>query len=717
MAGKDSKLWNLNEVSFEELVQIQGIGEKSARIILDKREELGGFRNVEDVRSIELGRFKQDMVFNRFTLDGETPIYGDDQEIGFGFSETGNHGEGLSNQGGVSSSEALTSVLKEICERLGRLESTQTSNQGNHAIPHKTNSISQVNNYENAKTEVRVPVPVFNTAASAEQQGHLDMCRSSSFLRPHGSRRLDSQSGRRSPGNGNLGTPPYDPAFRVGGPLQPGRNAGSLFSEPPQSQEPFFQPQFGGINYPPPPITFPPYPAPQLGNPPYFQNFAQLPVQTQPQNQIGAPKTKRRFVSEESDLEDMASHNSRVPSASYSNRNRGHDTPRGRMANLKVPKYNGMKDWNNFIHTFENVAKSYGWSEADRLQMLMGSFEDCAIDFISLQSDEIVSSYERVKLAMADSFGCSEPPQSIRRQLAGSTQEVKESLDEFARRVLKLSVRGYPKADGEMIQTLAVDTFLAHCRDKTAALSVMNRYPKRLSEAVAYMKEAISNFSAVNVIAKQVRQVSFTESSEPEDCPRVYQISQRVAPRGYMPSGRPLGRSPPPYGSKNRSRSRKLQALLDLLGSSSDEESFGIRDKSPGSRVVCFLCNRPGHYQNDCPERKNRVSRSDSRDRSPGSRVVCFLCNRQGHYQNDCPERKNKVSRSDSRDRSPGSGVVCYLCNRPGHYKNDCPERKNRVSFSDSRDRSQSPRPRSFSPSVTGDSKYRQGSALPLNGQ
>ena len=42
MAGKDSKLWNLNEVSFEELVQIQGIGEKSARIILDKREELGG---------------------------------------------------------------------------------------------------------------------------------------------------------------------------------------------------------------------------------------------------------------------------------------------------------------------------------------------------------------------------------------------------------------------------------------------------------------------------------------------------------------------------------------------------------------------------------------------------------------------------------------------------------------------------------------------------
>ena len=77
-----------------------------------------------------------------------------------------------------------------------------------------------------------------------------------------------------------------------------------------------------------------------------------------------------------------------------------------------------------------------------------------------------------------------ELPQSIRRKISSRSQEGKESLEEFSRLGLKLVVKGYQKADADIVQTLAVDSFLNNCREKNAALLAMQKGPLNLPLAV-----------------------------------------------------------------------------------------------------------------------------------------------------------------------------------------------------------------------------------------
>ena len=51
MAVQDQRI-NLNTATLEEIMQIPGIGEKTAQAILDFREENGGFSYVEDLLSV-----------------------------------------------------------------------------------------------------------------------------------------------------------------------------------------------------------------------------------------------------------------------------------------------------------------------------------------------------------------------------------------------------------------------------------------------------------------------------------------------------------------------------------------------------------------------------------------------------------------------------------------------------------------------------------------
>lgn len=105
--------------------------------------------------------------------------------------------------------------------------------------------------------------------------------------------------------------------------------------------------------------------------------------------------------------------------------------PRVRRVNIKVPKFNGSKDWFPFIFLFERLAQSYGCSESEKLTMLLRSLEEAKMDLISLQLEEIGTSCACVKELMAQSFGVTKLPQSIRRQISSLSQESKESLEEF----------------------------------------------------------------------------------------------------------------------------------------------------------------------------------------------------------------------------------------------------------------------------------------------
>lgn len=114
------------------------------------------------------------------------------------------------------------------------------------------------------------------------------------------------------------------------------------------------------------------------------------------------------------------------------------------------------------------------------------------------------------------------------------------------------------------------------------------------------MKEAINNYAAVHA-GKQVRQVTFDPMVRAEPrAPQVLQISaDSHRDQNIQPSvGRtiPWDKYQPCRGRSRRSRSRRLQELLELIGPSSSNEEKAVvgfvQNRTPGGRgLVCYHCS------------------------------------------------------------------------------------------------------------------------------
>ncbi len=61
---------NLNDAGIDELITIEGIGEDIAQKIIEKREELGGFKSIEEVKSVYgIGNKKFENMKDKITVE------------------------------------------------------------------------------------------------------------------------------------------------------------------------------------------------------------------------------------------------------------------------------------------------------------------------------------------------------------------------------------------------------------------------------------------------------------------------------------------------------------------------------------------------------------------------------------------------------------------------------------------------------------------------
>ncbi len=61
---------NINDAGIDELLTIQGIGEDIAKKIIEKREELGGFKSIEEIKSIYgIGNKKFENMKDKITVE------------------------------------------------------------------------------------------------------------------------------------------------------------------------------------------------------------------------------------------------------------------------------------------------------------------------------------------------------------------------------------------------------------------------------------------------------------------------------------------------------------------------------------------------------------------------------------------------------------------------------------------------------------------------
>lgn len=96
----------------------------------------------------------------------------------------------------------------------------------------------------------------------------------------------------------------------------------------------------------------------------------------------------------------------------------------------------------------------------------------------------------------------------------------------------------------------------------------------------------------------------------------------------------------------------------------------------PREGYVCNICNTPGHFIKDCPQKVVKEGQpahgeQPLSENGVPSGYICKICNVGGHFIQDCPQKQPKPMEGQLPE-----GYVCKICQTPGHHIRDCPSKK-----------------------------------------
>lgn len=193
---------------------------------------------------------------------------------------------------------------------------------------------------------------------------------------------------------------------------------------------------------------------------------------------------------------------------------------------IKPPQFDGTTSWNNYFLQFEAAARANAWSNGDRVTALILALRGEATAILETLSAEERTDYRQLVKRLEMRYGQANFEHVYHSQLRSRYQKSNESLQQFEADVARLVRLAYPGTPEDVLERLAVQSFLDGLRDSEMRQALTLARPTKLVDALtrALEFEAAKRFSRNQA---HVRMVQEDFGRDVEEIQGVRRISEK----------------------------------------------------------------------------------------------------------------------------------------------------------------------------------------------
>ena len=157
----------------------------------------------------------------------------------------------------------------------------------------------------------------------------------------------------------------------------------------------------------------------------------------------------------------------------------------------KLSKFDGSIPWRVYEVKLLHLAQRCQWDDDTKLTKLVEALEGRALIFFSNLPINVQGNFEVVQKKMNNRFLPKEPAITFRKQLQTIRQKVDERLEEWAERCQQCAYDAWGNISSEVAELAAVEVFLGGVLETEAAISIMEKGPQTVDEALEMLRKAV----------------------------------------------------------------------------------------------------------------------------------------------------------------------------------------------------------------------------------
>ena len=150
---------------------------------------------------------------------------------------------------------------------------------------------------------------------------------------------------------------------------------------------------------------------------------------------------------------------------------------------MRPVKYDGLEDWEEYLSQFEILADINKWDDNAKGLYLASSLTRTARSILSDLTEDERRDFSKLKSALSRKFGSEYKSEMYRAKLQSRFRQKSETISELASSIMKLTRQAYPKANLQLLDTLAVDYFIDALEDPDIRLRLRQSQPESITQA------------------------------------------------------------------------------------------------------------------------------------------------------------------------------------------------------------------------------------------